>query len=455
MPLVPMKSKVVFFSLALLYALSFFLRGQDPVEQLGERVVEGVFFQGGYGMQWVFDSAEEFERAHPDIKAYVWGNPRAWDQTRPRFLSGNPPDVFWGIHNINFWVNLDNGLVANLDSLMESPAYGQEQLKFKETFLPGSLEEGQYEGQQYFLPITYSINGIWYNQKMFAEHGWQVPKTWDELIALCKLIRATTDIAPFTHQGKYPSYFGMIYRALLYKLGGEELIVDIDNLEPGAWQRPEIIRAAQLSRKLVADGYVLEGSSSFSHTEAQMIWLQEKAAMIPCGTWLESEMKNATPPGFAMRVMPVPGFADGKGGLGAMEASAGPAFWVPSDAAHTAWGMEYLRILLSRKMAGNFLQKIGSLMPIKGSGEDVPVPPALQSALDAIDAADGETFNMRFVSWYLEMDNEIRNALGAVLNGDTTPEDFAARLEAQAERLRRDPDTIRFRRRPSRPLAQD
>ncbi|MFT5089896.1 MAG: N-acetylglucosamine transport system substrate-binding protein [Planctomycetota bacterium] len=450
-----MKSKIAFLSLAVFYVLSFFLRGQDPVAQMGERVMEGVFFQGGYGMEWVFDTAEEFERAHPDITAFVWGNPRAWDQTRPRFLSGNPPDVFWGIHNINFWVNLDNGLVANLDSLMESPAYGQEHLKFKETFLPGSLAEGQYEGHQYFLPITYAVNGIWYNKNMFEEHGWQLPTTWDELLVLCAHIRATTDIAPFTHQGKYPSYFGMIYRALLYKLGGEKLIVDLDNLEPGAWQRPEIIRAAQLSRQLVADGYVLEGSSSFSHTEGQMIWLQEKAAMIPCGTWLESEMKNATPPGFEMRIMPVPGFVDGKGGLGAMEASAGPAFWVPSDSAQPQWGMEYLRVLLSRKMAGNFLHKIGSLMPITDSAKGVPMPPAMQSALDAIEAADGETFTMRFTSWYLEMDNEIDNALGAVLNGDTSPAAFADRLEAQAERLRRDPDTIRFRRQPAPALAQD
>jgi hypothetical protein len=62
---------------------------------------------------------------------------------------------------------------------------------------------------------------------------------------------------------------------------------------------------------------------------------------------------------------------------------------------------------------------------------------------------------MRFNSWYLELRNEFDNALGAVLNGDATPEVFAARLEAQAERLRRDPDTIRFRRRLSGALVQD
>ncbi|MEC7843607.1 MAG: extracellular solute-binding protein [Candidatus Latescibacterota bacterium] len=447
-----MKSRIVLLLIAVLYAFSFFLRGEDPIARMGDDVMEGVFFQGGYGMQWVYDAADEFERAHPEIEAYFWGNPRAWDQTRPRFLGGNPPDVFWGIHNINFWVNLGDGLVANLDSLMDSPAYGQEDLRFRDTFFPGSLSEGQSEGSQYFLPITYSINGIWYNKGMFDEHGWSVPATWDEFLELCELIRRTGGgVAPLTHQGKSPSYFGMIYRALVYKLGGIQLVCDLDNLEPGTWMRPEVIRAAALSREFIERGYALEGSSSFSHTEGQMIWLQEKAAMIPCGTWLESEMKHALPQGFQMRLMPVPGFADGKGGVGAMEASAGPAFWVPRQAAHPERGMEYLRIMLSRQMAANFLREIGSVQPILGSIDGEAVPPAMQSALDAVDEAGGETFNFRVSSWYLELENEFRNALGSLLIGRLTPGEFAARMEAMAERLRRDPDTIRFERTPPTP----
>jgi N-acetylglucosamine transport system substrate-binding protein len=449
-----MRSQLVFGALVLLYGLSFFLRGEDPRAALGERVMEGVFFQGGYGLQWVYDAGAEFERAHPDIKAHVWGNPRAWDQSRPRFLAGNPPDAFWCIHNINFWANLQDGLVADLDSLMDAPAYGQEGVRFKDTFMPGTLAQGQYQGKQYFLPITYAIEGIWFNKRMFDEHGWTLPSTWDEFLALCEKIK-TTGTAPLTHQGKYPSYFGMIFRALLYKLGGEELLLAIDNLEPGAWQRPEVVRAAGLSRQLVEKGYILEGSSSFSHTEGQMIWLQGKAAMIPCGTWLESEMKNALPPGFEMRLMPVPGVREGKGGLKAMGADAGPAFWVPRQAAHPEWGMEYFRILLSRKMAANFLTTIGSVMPIKGSTEGLTIPPAMQSALDAVDAAGGETFNLRFLSWYPELRIEYENALGGVLNGYLSPAQFADRVEAQAQRLRQDPDLVRMTRLPSQPLASN
>lgn len=448
-----MRARLVFFLLVSLYCLSFFFRGKDPLEQMGGTVMEGVFFQGGYGLQWIFDTGDEFERAHPDVTAYVWGNPRAWDQTRPRFLSGNPPDVFWGIHNINFWVNLKDGLVANLDSLMEGPAYGQEHFKFKDTFFPGSLEEGKFEGSQYFLPITYTVLGIWYNKGMFDAHGWSVPATWDDFLRLCALIEKTTDIAPLTHQGRAPSYFGIIYHGLVYKLGGDSLLCDLDSLVPGAWARPEMVAAARMCRGLVENGYVLKGSSSFSHTEAQMIWLQGKAAMIPCGTWLESEMKHALPEGFEMRIMAVPGPATGQGGMGAIEASSGPAFWVPREADQAAWGMEYLRILLSKKMAANFLQTVGCLQPVTGSIEGVEVPAALQSALDVIETADGETFGFRYPHYYLEMATEFRNAFGSLLNGSISPEGFAARMEDQAERLRRDPHTVRFRRDPAPDLA--
>ena len=99
-------------------------------------------------------------------------------------------------------------------------------------------------------------------------------------------------------------------------------------------------------------------------------------------------------------------------------------------------------------MAANFLGTVGSVQPIKGSTEGVDVPPATQSALDKIAAADGETFAFRFSGWYLELENEFRNALGALLNDDITPERFAERMENMAQRLRDDPDTIRFSRKP-------
>ncbi|HIE03439.1 MAG TPA: extracellular solute-binding protein [Candidatus Latescibacteria bacterium] len=440
-----MKEKVGLALMAALYMISIVYKGRGGIGNLDERTMEGAFFQGGYGMEWLYDAGKEFERAHPGYKAYIWGNPRVWDQTRTRFLAGNPPDVFWGIHNINIWVNLQEGLVAPLDSLMEAPAYGQEHIKFKDSFLPGALDSGRYEGHQYFLPITFAVLGLWYNVNMFEEHGWRPPKTWEEFLELCDEIKAT-GIAPLVHQGRYPSYYGIIFRALLYKIGGYRLLVDLDNLVPGAWERPDVVRAARMCRELIDRGYVLEGSSAFTHTEAQMVWLQGKAAMVPCGTWLENEMKEAIPPGFRMRIMPLPAVSGGKGSAEAIEASAGADLWVPAQAKHKELGMEFLRILLSKKMARNFVRKVGDLMPIKGATEGVEIPEALQSALDAVREAKGETFYMRFTDWYEEMEDGAENALAALLYEGISPEEFAYRIEMIAQRIREDPTIVKYHR---------
>ncbi|MEE2657656.1 MAG: hypothetical protein VX733_04070 [Candidatus Latescibacterota bacterium] len=58
-----MRSQIGFALLVVLNVFSWFFRGVDSKFDLGESVKEGVFFQGDYGMQWTFDTAEEFELA--------------------------------------------------------------------------------------------------------------------------------------------------------------------------------------------------------------------------------------------------------------------------------------------------------------------------------------------------------------------------------------------------------
>ena len=441
-----MRARTTIWGLLTLVCSGTFLTCGGEQEKGSERVVmEGVFFEGGYGLEWLFDAGEEFRQAHPDIETNIWGNPRVWDQTRPRFIAGNPPDVFWGIHNIDLWGNLAEGLVANLDSLMEAPAYGQEEVKFKDTFLPGTLEPGQHNGSQYFLPVTYSVQGLWYNVNMFEAHGWKIPKTWEDFLKLCDAIKAS-GVAPIVHQGRYPSYYMILFRALLYKIGGNALLIELDNLVPGAWERPEVLRAARMCRELIDRGYILEGSAAFTHTEAQMVWLQGKAAMVPCGTWLENEMKASIPPGFRMRIMPLPAVAGGKGSAEAIQASAGAALWVPAQAKHPEWGMEYLRILLSKKMAQNFVRKVGDIIPIRGATEGIELSESLQSAVDAVRAAGEETFYTRVQDWYQEMEDGGEDEMSSLLNGESTPEEFCKNVEQLAEKIRNDRRIQKYKR---------
>ena len=48
----------------------------------------------------------------------------------------------------------------------------------------------------YSVPYVANAAGILYNRDMFEEHGWKIPETWDELLALCDEIKAE-GILPF------------------------------------------------------------------------------------------------------------------------------------------------------------------------------------------------------------------------------------------------------------------
>lgn len=436
----------IFIILTALCCAAHLISCSQKHETKKENVMEGSFFEGGYGLEWLIDAGKKLEQIHPGVKANIWGNPRNWDQIRPRVIAGNPPDAVWGLFNINLWDLLAEGRVHNLDSLMNMPAYGQEKVKFKDSFMPGVLEQGQYDGHQYFLPLNYTILGIWYNVNMFEKHGWQVPKTWNEFLSLCEKIKAT-GVAPLTYQGRYPSYYLMIIRGLLYRIGGKQLIVDMDNLVPGAWKRPEVIRAAKMGMEVFDKGYVEKGATAFTHTEAQMEWLQGKAAMVPCGTWLEHEMKPSIPPGFRMKIMPIPIVEGGKGDPTGIEASAVPTFWVPAQAKRPDLGMEYLRILLSLETSRKFAENQRDVMALKNATEGAKISPALQSAVDLIKKAR-ETFDMRYTDWYKDMDENgnMGNLVSAMINKEITPEQFGEKAEALAEKVRTNPKVIKHKR---------
>ena len=61
-----------------------------------------------------------------------------------------------------------------------------------------------------------------------------------------------------------------------------------------------MLQALNMMKALHDNGYIMEGTPGLTHTESQAEWLQKKAAFIPCGTWLENEMRSITPGGFDM-----------------------------------------------------------------------------------------------------------------------------------------------------------
>ena len=140
-----------------------------------------------------------------------------------------------------------------------------------------------------------------------------------------------------------------------------------------------------MMKQLPDNGYIMDGTEGLTHTESQAEWLQNKAAFLPCGTWLENEMRSQTPDGFDMVIAPVP--AVDAANLSWIDASAGEPFMVFANGKNPVAGMEFLRCLMSKEGAKFFAQKVGSIMPVVGGAEGVELSSAMTSALCAVEAA--------------------------------------------------------------------
>jgi len=405
--------------------------------------VDGVFFAGGFGDDYIKYAAKLQEKLHPGTTVKVQSIQKISEQLQPRFIAGSPPDVIdnSGANMIPMADLVRDNQVLDLAELMAAPALDTAGKKFGDTLFPGSQDNAIFGGKQYGLNIAYTISGIWYGKPSFEKAGYKYPTTWAEMLTLCEQIKKEGKTSPWTYQGKYPYYiWGIVLNMLMYYAGGNDLLMKIDNLEPNAWTDPAVERAVTDLYALWDKGYILKGTAGLTHTESQTEWLKGNAVFIPCGNWLENEMKTVTPAEFNMVVAPVPGYADGKGDQKAVNANGGETYIVPSKAKNPQQGMEYLRILLSKNSAKYFAENV------MGGTDGANLSPAVQSAVGMADAAKGVTVLWNLPNWYSSFSTDLGTATGELMTGVKKPADFIAAMQKSADTVAKDPDIKKFKR---------
>ncbi len=399
----------------------------------GGKELEAASFKGGYGIDFFETAAKEYEAKHPGVKIKVWGDPRVWEKLRPRFVANTPPDLAYPGWGMDHWPLVYENQVVPWDDALAGKTFDGTGT-WKDSFEPSLLKLGQYEGKQWLMPYFFSMSGWWYDPDMFAKHGWAPPKTWSELLALCPKIKAA-GIAPITYQGKYPYY--MVNGFLLpwaIGAGGIKAFDNAQDLVPGAWKSPAFLQAARMIKELKDRGFFQDGAIGMSHTESQQEFVLGRAAMIPCGTWLNSEMRNVMAPGFKMRFF-LPPVIDG--GKDPTNINIGIEPWViPAKGKQRELAIDFYKYLTSLPKAKQFVEEKGTLMAVKGSDE-AKKPDFLEEPAKAF-AASKAVWSVDYTQWYPSMKADHENAMSALLNGSATPEEFVQRLEDAAEKVRKD-----------------
>jgi N-acetylglucosamine transport system substrate-binding protein len=440
-----MKSPLRYGQLAIVLSAGLALAGCDAIRRdtadAGVTApVEMAVFEGGYGIQWHQKIARQFnqENTARGIKVNLWGDPRVIEKVKPRLLRGDPPDLMI-MNFLPIWRLVAADKLYTLNGALDMPLPGHDR-PWREEFIPGTLDAYTSNGQVYAIPSAFGAYACWYDARLFREHGWTPPATWAEFEALCEAIKAK-GIAPLAYQGKYPIYAWWTFHSLVQRCGGLAAINRINALEPGAFSHPDVVKAAGLLQKLGTE-YFQKGSLAMTHTESQLQFINNSAAMIFCGLWLSNEMKASTPPAFEMRCFNIPQVENGKGNPALFNGAGWEYVYMSKTARHPEATLEFLRYMVSPERAPDMGRSIGVITAMKGATPRDAVTPPLQSALDMIENAQG-IFRIRLedllLTWRVQV---MEPGTTKLLSGAITPEQYCTMLDEGVAVAKANPDAI-------------
>lgn len=392
-------------------------------------------FAGAFGTGFYEETAASFAAMTRDtvgpVRVRIHGDPRMHDKMRIRVIDGSLPDATFTELP---WLNLIRaGKVLDLTPWLDGPNW-EGDARWRDTFNPGVLDTWVVDGRTYAIPFHQSCWTIFYNKRLFREHGWREPRTWEEFFALCEMIEST-EVAPVALPGVYLRYGDAFLRAAYFNLVGPDGWRAYNALEPGTRSDPRFARAAGVFQTIVRE-HLVPGWEGMTHTAAQLSFLQGRAAMVVSGSWFLTEMKGKIPADFELGAMNFPIFADGLGEPTAVQGSS--EYWfvfAQDDPVRERLTVDFLRYLTSRERVRAFVAAHDAPVALRG------VPHTMFSAsmqdtaamLEAARDSYGAPPNMLLPPGLSQALTDERHALAM---GRITPEEFAARLETAAEAVR-------------------
>jgi N-acetylglucosamine transport system substrate-binding protein len=421
----------------------------NPLGVKEDAALEVVIFNGGLGTKYATDvHIPSYKKKFPNAEVKFSQTEEISTVLQPRFTSNTPPDMVnnAGSKLMDQGALVQAGQVADLTELFEAPSLDISGQKVKDTLLPGTIEQGTFDGKPYVLNYAYTVFGLWYDSALFQKNGWTPPKTWSEFTAFCDKAKAA-GVTPYAYAGANAAYYQyLVILTSAAKIGGPDILKNIDNLEDGAWKTDAVKQAATAWGEIGAK-YMNKAHLGQKHTEVQLQQNQGQIAFYPSGSWLENEQAKDTPPTFKYAVAPVPSVTTSdKVPVTGIYAAAGEMYFVASKGKNPRGGMEYLRHMLSKEGAKGFTQLTKVMTVVKGAADGMEISPGFTSANELANAAGSNAFAYRWDSWYKKMDDECRAATNELMFQGGTADKFCDRMQKVADDVKKDGSIQKFKR---------
>lgn len=417
----------------------------NPFGVVPERPLDVVVAEGRAGdAKFALDL---YKKRFDKSPAAVTTVPQLGPTLLPRFGAGNPPDV---VHNtgrqrLSLGSLVGDDQLADLGPLLDAPSWDQPGRTVRNSLTSGVLESGSYDGTVRALNYVNTVYALWYSAPLFERQGWEVPRTWPELIRTAIAMKAK-GLAPFSYAGTHPYYIFEPILTLAAKTGGHDVTRNIDNLEDGAWRDESLTAALAAFGELSARGLLLKGTANLDHTGSQTRFLTSKAALLPCGNWLENEMRAVVPKNFGLTAFAVPPLEPAGQLPNGVHVSPGQPLVVPEKAPNRPGGLEFVRAMLSPEAATAFATATNTLTVVRGAVDSEKSGTALRSAARLVDVAGEQAITWYFDGWYPELGTAAGDATGAFMAGAIKAAEWSDRMQRAADAVKKDKSVTKFHR---------
>jgi len=196
-----------------------------------------------------------------------------------------------------------------------------------------------YNGKVYAISTgATTVTGVFYNKQMFSDHGWSVPKTWNDFVSLCNAMKAA-GVTPMTVGGAD----GWPYTSLANDVVAS---VEPDNnaLAQGLWtgarqftdtNSMEIYNRLDFLNQNLEDGFL-----TIPYSDDPGRFVAGKAAMMPDGSW-QAPVIEQVDSTFQFGYFPFPSDNPGNAYQGKFDLS----FGVNAHSANLNWALKWMEFL--------------------------------------------------------------------------------------------------------------
>nr|WP_300788127.1 extracellular solute-binding protein [uncultured Acetatifactor sp.] len=227
---------------------------------------------------------EQFNATHDDIHLTISSPNDAMTILKTRFIREDYPDIIGIGGDINYSYFVDAQILEDVSGYGGLSSINQGYLDIAE-----ALEFVPVDGT-YIVPYVANAAGVLYNREMFAQHGWEIPQTWDELLALCGQIQG---------EGIQPFYFGFKdvwtclapWNAMAVELAPADTTKQVNRGE--ATFTEQYRELAEKYMQLLP--YGPEDPFAYGYNDACTAFARGESAMYPIGSYATPQILSVNP----------------------------------------------------------------------------------------------------------------------------------------------------------------